>query len=135
MYYLFYDGQQLQLVESELGAVLTVRLLLHAQVSAVDNEYYKVYGCVDPADIVWFMDTTPVQTRQLGFYVEPRIFTDDKDGRYWSLLTQEDAKRLLMHWKSFDKYTEKLVGKQNYFKNTVDHFENLMEKKWSKQTK
>ncbi len=132
MYYLYYDGQELQIVESELGAVLTTRLLLHAQLTGVlDESSWKVYGRVDPADIVWFAAERPC-VHPLGFYVEPKTFTDDKAGKYWSLLVQEDAQRLLMHWKSLARYTDKVPDKTNYFKNAVDHFEWRMEKTWYK---
>jgi len=134
MYYLFYDGQQLQLIESELGAWLTTRLLLHAQVSAVDSEFYKVYGCFEDNEVTWLTEHKP-RVQPVGFYVEPGTFIKDKDGTYWSLLSKADAAALLKHWKSIRQYTEKIEDKPNYFKNSVDHFENMMEKKWSKQTK
>lgn len=131
MYYLYYDGQQLQLVESELGGDLTQRLLLHAQPGAVDSEFCIVYGCVEDHDICWFTTKLP-KINALAVYVEPATFTSDKDGRYWSLLSHEDAKRLLLHWKSLQNYTEKFTDKTNYFKNAVDCFEWEMDKKWSK---
>jgi hypothetical protein len=134
MYYLYYDGTELQVIESELGAVLTTRLLLHAQLTGTYNTDFKVYGCVDPENISWFTEVKP-PIHALGSYIEPKIFTDDKDNKYWALLSSEDAKRLLAHWKNLSRYTDKVPDKVNYFKNAVDHFEWQMEKKWYKQTK
>jgi len=129
MYYLFYDGSQVLVIESELGAVLTQRLLLHAQLG-VDADSYKVFGAFEDADVIWFVTERPF-IYPLGLYVEPRTFTEDKSNKYWSLLEHEDAKRLAMHWKSLQNY-KKSSDKTNYFKNAVDHFVFEMEKRWSK---
>jgi hypothetical protein len=134
MYYLYWDGQQLLLIESELGAVLTTRLLLHARPHARDELSRHVYGCISEDDIVWFTEKKPV-VLPLCLYVEPRTFNDDKEGRYWSLLSKEDAKALHKHWKGSQQYNVKSDDKQNYYKNGVDHFEWQMESKWSKQAK
>ena len=134
MYYLFYDGQQLQIIESDLGAWFTTRLLLHAQLSVADAEFYKVYGFIEDRDITWLTEHKP-RVLPVGSYIEPSTFINDTTGAYWSLLSKVDAAALHKHWKSTEMYTAETAGKPNYFKNSVDHFEHMMEKKWFKQTK
>jgi len=131
-YYLYCFNGQLFLVCSPLGAVLTLRLLLH--VEAPDDA--RVYGVIAERDIIWFKDERPERMVELSHFIEPRVFNNDKDGKMWSLLHKSDAVALHKYWMNTASYAEvPATGKHNYFKNSVDSFKHNMENTWFKQTK
>lgn len=133
-YYLFcgngHDStfEGLLMVASDVGAVLTQRLLLHA--SSLGGEAARVYGAVN--DPCWYSAELPPQVIRLSQLVEPSRFTDDKVGKYWSLLSCTCCKVLLKHFKEDPRYSEPATDKKpNYYKNTVCNFEYEMERRWS----
>ena len=134
MYYL-YEAQansfenEIVIIQSELGIVLTQRLLTYAQPGADRGVFY---GFFEEAFVIWISKRRPANIKPLATYVEPGTFTRDEEGKYWSLLSEKDARLLHKYWKSTEAYTSKEADKQNYFKNAVDHFEHMMEKRWSK---
>lgn len=130
MHYLYVHEGELYLVESEIGAVLTMRLLVYA----VHGESKRVIGLVD--NITWLGESNDRSSNvvRLSFFVEPNIFSNE-GSKLWTLLHKEDAKRLHKHWENDSKYKTQVIDKTNYFKNAVDHFKHQMETVWYKQTK
>ncbi len=137
MYYVYErptsDSDELFLVDSSLGGVLTTRLLQYASGDSSFG-HGRVFGVID--DITWFGADVPSRVVPLSHFIEPRLFTNDKEVLYWSLLSEADAKALHKYWCDDSKYKEEpLPGKHNYFKNTVDSFKHAMRTKWFKQVK
>jgi hypothetical protein len=124
------EGDHLYLVESSLLAGLFMRLMT-----------YCARGPIDPPEVVGYANVTlrpyvspPSMHVRIRYFVEPRQFNDDKVGTIWSLLDLQSAMALHQDWMSDPQYSAKPEeGKANYFKNSVDHFKQLAEERWSRQ--
>ena len=129
MYYLYSCSDTLYLVHSEFGVTLTTRLLLHVNPQEGD----RVYGYIEDDDLTWLSADTPRILVDIAFFIEPRPFLADRQGKLWALLHKVDAVTLHKHWTKTEAYKEAPDnGKPNYFRNSVDAFKYAMETKWFK---
>ena len=121
-------GQVTRFLLTDLEPPLITKLLKFAT-SSVDPENLHILGRVvmslEPVTRDW-------KPERIFDFVQPRRFNDDKDNRYWSLLSKREAITLLQEWQEDPRYTEvaSTTG-TNYFKNQVDLFDQKVdERKW-----
>ena len=119
----------LYLLRTELPEALLLRLLKYAANNRTVGEtqlVMRVSGQLH-ADAGKWEPTT------ISYFVEARLFTSDKTGCFWCLLSKEEARQLHREYMEDPRYA--IVpepGKSNYFKNVVDEFKHQLEsRKWS----
>lgn len=118
---------RLHFLMSELLLPLVQRLINHAYPG--ERFALRVLGRAT-VDILPMKDDDHVPFERIGTFIQPRIFTGDKSGDFWCLLTKSEASQLHREWREDPRYDED-KGQTNYFKNQVDMFEHQMkERQW-----